>query len=100
MFPGLSTVSGFTKASVGADENGAAGSFKNAEYPFLLEICEYRRPYTRSVCFLENSTTMVIVCKDPGLTRGNTAMFVGENFFVPKRSREIWLTVIYPISVS
>src|SRR5882757_7215531 len=98
LFPGFSTVSGFKKTSVGADENCAAGSFKNAEYPFLLKICECRRPYTRSVCFLENSTTPAIVGKDPGLTMGNIAMFVRENFFGPKRSCRIWFIVIQPIA--
>src|SRR5690606_16855373 len=52
MFPGFSTVSGFIKAFISADENCTSGSFKNGVYLFFLKICKYRRPYTCSICFL------------------------------------------------
>ena len=60
MFPGFSTVSGFKKASVGADENCTSGSFKNGAYSWLLKIFEYRRPYTRSVCFFQIYTPVIV----------------------------------------
>ena len=97
MFPGFSIVSSFKKASVGADENCTSGSLKNAAYPWLLKIFEYRRPYTRSVCCFQIYTP-VIVGKYPGLIGGNAAMFVRENLFGPKRSCGIWCTVIESVS--
>src|SRR5215204_3801213 len=97
MFPGLSTVSSFKKASVGADENCTSCSLKNAPYSWLLKILKYRRPYARSVCCFQIYTP-VIVGKYRGLTRGNAAMFVRGKLFGPKRSCGIWCTVIESVS--
>ncbi len=49
LFPGLSTIRGFKKAIVGADENNAFVRFKNGAYLLPMKISVHRRPYTRSV---------------------------------------------------
>src|SRR5215212_7123248 len=96
MFPGFSTVSGSKNACGGANENCTSGSFKNDACSWPLKIFEYRRPYTRSVCFFQIYTP-VIGGKYPRLTGGNAAMFV-RNLFDPKRSCGIWFTVIESVS--
>src|SRR6188474_428826 len=95
-FQVFSIVRGSKKAAaaVANDENRTSGSFKNVDYPFQLKILIYRRPFTRSVYFLPKLTLVVIVCKYPGLARGNVAMFVRENLFLPKRRLAVWLIVI------
>src|SRR5687768_16077146 len=97
MFPGFSTVSGSKKASGGANENCTSGSFKNDACPWPLNIVEYRRPYTRSVCFFQIYTP-VIVGKYPCPAMGNAAMFFGENLLSPKRRCGIWCTEIEYVS--
>src|SRR5215213_1833928 len=94
MFPGLSTVNSFKKASVGADENCTSGSLKSGAYSWPLKNFEYRRPYTRSVCFFQIYTPV----KYPGLTGGNAAILVRGNLFGPKRSCGICCTVIESVS--
>src|SRR5688572_18780700 len=99
-FPVFSIVSGSEKAAaaVAYDENSASFSFKNVDYPFQLKILVYRRPFTRSLYFLPELTLVVIVCKYPGLPRGNVAMVVRENLFLPKRCFVVWFIVIYIIA--
>src|SRR5689334_719949 len=87
-FPGFSIVISFKNASVGADENCTSGSFKSATYSWLLKNFEYRRPYTRSVCFFQIYTP-VIRGKFPEFTAGHAAIFVGENLFGPKRNSRV-----------
>src|SRR6185436_1096088 len=97
MFPGFSIVGGSGKAPVDADENSTSGSFKNAAYPRLMKIFEYRRPYTCSVCFFQIYTP-VIVDRTPACSGAHAAVFIAEIFFRPKRSRGICCIVIEPVS--
>src|SRR5688572_21929531 len=90
MFPGFSIVNSFEKAFVGADENGTSGTLKSDAYSGPVINFEYRRPYIRSVCFLQICTPV----RYTGLNGVDAIIFTRYNLFGPKRSCGIWGIVI------